>query len=305
MIRLIWLLAVVVILSITVSLVLPTKKIVYSQTKAAANAEAVKRHLRDSGSWAEFWPADFMYFDEISYKVNKNLFNGFEILIIMDDEDTLLSYLTALPITLDSTMFTWSCYLDSSRLPWKRLLAFQRHKALKSAFNTLLDRLANYTSNETNLYEMDVKEVKVTDSALISTKRNFDHYPTTSEVYEMVDELKAHIHSKKANITNHPMLNVLRIDSLEYQAMVAIPVDRLLAPHGTFEPKLVLKGGKLLEAEIKGGWWTIQNAVRNFELYVQDYNRSSPAIPYQLMVTNREEELDTSRWITRLHYPVF
>jgi hypothetical protein len=101
------------------------------------------------------------------------------------------------------------------------------------------------------------------------------------------------------------MLNV-NFDGLgNYETMVAISIDTLLPAKGPFSPKLVLKGGNILEAQITGGPATIRKGFEQFENYRSDYRISAPAIPYQLLVTDRLKEADTTKWITRFYYPVF
>jgi hypothetical protein len=39
--------------------------------------------------------------------------------------------------------------------------------------------------------------------------------------------------------------------------------------------------------------------------YVEDNKKTSPAIPYQSLITNRLTETDTTKWVTKLYYPVF
>ena len=101
------------------------------------------------------------------------------------------------------------------------------------------------------------------------------------------------------------MLNVLKFDNSHFEVMTAIPVDKALPETSEFAPKFLLKGGHILEAQIQGGPYTIENSLKEFENYRADYKFTSPAIPYQLLVTDRVKETDTTKWITRLYYPVF
>ena len=71
-----------------------------------------------------------------------------------------------------------------------------------------------------------------------------------------------------------------------------------------FQLKRMILGG-ILKGEIKGGFKTISNAERAFQNYMYDYNLSSPAIPYQLLITDRLQQPDSSQWITELYFPVF
>lgn len=63
--------------------------------------------------------------------------------------------------------------------------------------------------------------------------------------------------------------------------------------------------GKLLVTEVKGGQQTIKNALFSFKNYVQDKQFTSPAMPYEMMITDRSAEKDTSKWVTKIYYPVF
>jgi hypothetical protein len=121
----------------------------------------------------------------------------------------------------------------------------------------------------------------------------------------MIQSLKNYIGQNNASEKNAPMLNIFEIDSTHYEAMTAIPVDRQLPQTKEFAPKFLLKGGNILEAEIRGGPNTIEKALDEIENYRTDYKFTSPAIPYQLLLTDRMKEKDTAKWITRIYYPVF
>jgi hypothetical protein len=156
-----------------------------------------------------------------------------------------------------------------------------------------------------NIYGIDIRQTKVSDSALVSTRRRFDHSPTVQDVYDMIQSLKNYIMQNNAIELNSPMLNVFQINSLHYEAMTAIAVNKPLPQTNEFAPKFLLKGGNILEAQIQGGPHKIETALKELENYRADYRFTSPAIPYQLLVTDRTKEQDTAKWITKLYYPVF
>jgi len=125
------------------------------------------------------------------------------------------------------------------------------------------------------------------------------------EIDAMIQDLKKYIVQNNAIEKNSPMLNVLRLDSSHYEAMSAIPVDKALPRTNEFAPKFLLKGGNILEAEVQGGPATIENGLQEIENYRSEFRYTSPAIPYQLLVTDRLKQTDTTKWITKLYYPVF
>jgi hypothetical protein len=58
-------------------------------------------------------------------------------------------------------------------------------------------------------------------------------------------------------------------------------------------------------AEVKGGLFSVINGEEELTYYLSDYKKNSPAIPFQSLVTNRLLEIDTSKWVTKLYYPIF
>jgi len=95
------------------------------------------------------------------------------------------------------------------------------------------------------------------------------------------------------------------VDSTHFEAMTAIATDIKLKDNNEFASKMLLRGGNLLEGEINGGQATIRKAFYEYENYIKDYEKTAPAIPYELIITDRTKERDTAKWITRLCYPVF
>ena len=64
--------------------------------------------------------------------------------------------------------------------------------------------------------------------------------------------------------------------------------------------------GKILESDsIKGGKTVVDQSFKIFEQYFEDYKHTSPAIPFQLLVTDRLKEPDSLKWVTRFYYPIF
>ena len=86
--------------------------------------------------------------------------------------------------------------------------------------------------------------------------------------------------------------------------MVALPINKAVNNEGDFLFKQMVKGNTLV-AEVNGGRATINNGLKALEQFKSDYQFTSPAISFELMITDRRAERDTSKWVTRLYYPVF
>lgn len=283
---------------------IPSKIRISSIAKAHANNEGAQRVLMDDKNWAKWWPSDKVFqLDGSSYRISKKMISGFE-LMVSKGTDSLSSQLLLIGVNTDTTVLTLSCELESGNNPFKRMVDYNRATDIKKDFNLLLDSLRSFLSNQKNIYGFVANQVKVTDSVLLSTKKTFDHYPDEFETDVLIQKLRAHIKTNNAKEMNYPMLNVKQLDEKHFEAMVAIATDKKLPDNNEFAAKMVVKNGNLLEAEITGGHATIRQAFIQYDLLIEDYNKTPPAIPYQLIITDRTKERDTAKWITKLCYPI-
>ncbi len=287
---------------------IPTKQNFTYKINANCTESAASRLIIDNSNWQAWWPGkqknDSIYnYKNCDYKVNKILLDGVET-TIFNNEDSIKGFLQIAPGENNTTRFQWKNTFILSANPVNRFIQCFQFRKTKDNIESLLVDVKKYFDKDENMYGFKVTEQKVTDSSLISVKQSFTHYPTTQEIYELIASLKEYIKQKSGEEVNYPMLNVYMDDSTNYQAMVAIPTKSDLASEGKFQlKKMVL--GNILMAEVKGGIHSVMNGEKELTNYVNDYQKVSPAIPYQSLVTNRLAETDTSKWITRLYYPVF
>jgi hypothetical protein len=293
------------ILLAAIYLFIPGKLNMEANVTIDAALPGVSRSLSENNSWETWWPAEktFVY-DQLVFSIKSKSFNVFEIDIVTGN-DTINSRMDLLPGKANSMTLEWNAEQPGSSNPFKRFSRYRRAQKVEKDMAEILTSLQSFMENAGNIYGFDVKMTTVTDSVLISTRRQFGHYPTTIDVNDMIQSLKNYIGQNNASEKNAPMLNIFEIDSTHYEAMTAIPVDRQLPQTKEFAPKFLLKGGNILEAEIRGGPNTIEKALDEIENYRTDYKFTSPAIPYQLLLTDRMKEKDTAKWITRIYYPVF
>jgi hypothetical protein len=294
-----------VLLVAAVYLFIPGKLSMEATVTINAPLPGVYRSLADNNNWSKWWPGPTpSTYNNQTYFTREKIYNLIEI-DISSNKDTINSRMNLISIKGNSMTLDWNADQVSSANPFKRLLQYRDAVATKKNMNDILQRMKTFMEKTENIYGIDIKQTKVSDSALVSTRRRFDHAPTVQDVYDMIQSLKNYIMQNKAVELNSPMLNVFQIDGLHYEAMTAIAVDRQLPQTNDFAAKFLLKGGNILEAQIQGGPTKIETALRELENYRTDYRFTSPAIPYQLLVTDRTKEQDTAKWITKLYYPVF
>jgi hypothetical protein len=284
---------------------IPSKIRVSSVAMVLANDLASHRMLMDEANWAKWWPNEKIFqLDKTSFKLTQKMLNGFELEISGKDHP-VTSQLMIIPVNSDSITLEWSCNIRSGNNPLKRISAYNTASDIKKDLDKLLKSLGAFLSDQKNIYGFEIKEMKVTDSVLISIRKTFNHYPDEFETEEMIKKLRAYIKKNNAKEMNYPMLHVRELDSLHFEAMTAIATDIKLPDNNEFVSKMLLKGGNLLEAPITGGHATIRKGFIEYENAIREYSWTSPAIPYQLIITDRTKERDTTKWVTKLCYPIF
>ena len=292
-------------LLVAVYLFIPRKIKIEAAIPLNAALPGVFRTLINDSNWNKWWPGETPFaYNKQTYSIKRRLFNVFDI-DIYSDKDTINSQMELVLINENTMTILWNAEQISSNDPFKRFIRHRHAKQTEKNMNAILQSLKTFLQKKENIYGVDIKEALVKDSALISTRRQFDHYPNAQEVDSMIQSLKKYISQNNAIEKNSPMLNVFELGNSRYEAMTAIPVDKALPKTNEFAPKFLLKGGNILEAEIQGGTYTIEKGLKELENYRADYKFNTPAIPYQLLVTDRTKEPDTTKWITRLYYPVF
>jgi hypothetical protein len=282
-----------------------------SPTKVSINCTdaALARNLLDLKAWQKWWPGNkindtVFSFGEVSYTLMRLIGNGatFKVSAESKNETGFLQF-ASVNDTSCNLVWTPSTVISPS-LSEKLLNPFQK-SVLKDNIALLLDCLKNYFNNPKNIYGFKVNFTKVTDPHLISSRKAYNKYPSTDEIYGTIEKLQAYAISNGAEKTNYPMMNVHQSENGNtLDVMIALPVNNSLKASGEFLPKFMIQG-VLLEAEVKGGAYNVEKCLGQFSNYLTDYKLSAPAIPYQSLVTDRSKVLDSNLWITKIYQPVF
>lgn len=305
-----WIWAGTVAAALGLPLLLPEKKETTRSVNIPAPSTAILRRIGQPGHMATWWPGQPS--SDSGWGFGEGVYRFVEAYVgsitLSSRHGSLLTDISigASGVATSNTVLTLESTTRLSSNPYARLWQYLSYGAIRKELDGLLDSLSGRLSNPDNLYGFHIERRKVTDGALVSLKQAFDHTPTTEEVYALIGRVRAHVAAKGAKETNFPMLNVYSEDGGKtHTAQVAIPTDRELPPEGPFLLKRMLPGGNILMAEVTGGPTSLEDCRQAVEDYVKDRNMMSPAIPFQSLVTDRMAVKDTSRWVTRVYYPVF
>ncbi len=282
---------------------------VFIDSKAAMTT----RILTESNQWTKWFPQESstprddepprsLDFNGYYFSIENALMNYAQV-SITSENIRAASLLTVLEPGKDSSVVEWKGEISKTYNPLKRISSFLAAKTLENDLNKILLELKKYVESEKSVYGFRVDETKVVDTILISTKFLTDSFPTTKEIYVAINSLKKYTASKGAKQTNPPMLNVQKSNK-GFRTMVALPLNKEIPERNVFITKRMV-AGRIIEAEVNGGSKTAEDALRQLNLYVTDHSLSSPAIPFQSLVTDRSQEPDTTKWVTRIYYPIY
>jgi effector-binding domain-containing protein len=280
------------------------RKSMYVKTAPSSAA----RFLLDEKAWHKWWPANsinksdtLFTYKQYNYFVNWKMIMGDSVRIKTND-GYINSLINIIPVSKDSMGFQWEGESTSETNIFKRLDNYFAQKKLRNNVDEIFKALKNYVENEENVYGIKIAHKMVVDTLLISTKKTFNAYPKTEQIYEMINDLKKYMASNAVFQTNPPMLHVV-VDSGMFKTMVAIPISKTIPNSDQFTVKKMI-AGKILITEIKGGSANAEATIKKVEMYMDDYHILSPAISFQSLVTDRLKETDSTKWVTKIYYPI-
>ncbi len=238
------------------------------------------------------------------YQVREALYNGSKI-NITSDGNHYESKMMLLPLPVNKSSSQWTTTIKTGNNPISKIIVYFKVKRLQNNMLAASQELKRYLSSTISIYGFDISRSTLTDTTVLVTTTSSLNYPSTQDVYALIDKLKKYAAANKADVTNFPMLNVSARNN-EYAIMVGLPVNMTLPQLDNISTKhLKPVKNKIVTTEVKGGIHTVQNAHIKIEQYMQDNSLSAPVIPFELLVTDRSKETDTAKWITKIIYPVF
>ncbi len=309
--KLLFILSSLIILTVILYLIVPAQLKITKTINANCNLATANRVLTNVEYINTWWPINKQTNKAGNYKINDvefkfNSQNDYNVPVGLQANGNIVnSNIVTNMLTQNNLLINWNYTINSGNMPWQKLQAFLLKIKINKAVNIASNNLINTLNSTIATYGFGIKKVNLTDSTLIAIKDSSINYPTNTEIYGKVTLLQNYAKLNNATVVKSPMLNTQFINN-KYFYMVALPVNKLLSNKGNIQMKRMLIGGNYLESDdIKGGYVTIQKAIQNFENYKTDYSYSSPAIPFQSLITNRINEPDSTKWITKLYYPIF
>ena len=245
---------------------------------------------------------DRLLFENDTFLITKKLLNTLEIKIT-DQGFEANSTFSVITLTQDSVAIRWTCTLPKSLNPIIKLQRYEQAKRIEKNLSLLLNYIKLYLEKDENIYGIPVEQATTNDTLLVSSDKIVSNYPDTKDIYNLIKILQSYIVKNEAEQSDSALLNITQIDSLRYKIMIALPVNKFLPQKNNISFKRMIRGRFLITTVI-GGNASINKASNTMQTYFQDYQRVAMAIPYQVLITDRNVVSDTSKWITKLYFPV-
>lgn len=307
----VWLLVLFILALFSIYFFIPAKIAISRIIMARVTLNGEFRNISQQDKWEKWWHDA----DGKSHVLNEPFtFNGttFRLTQIQNniagieveqDGLKLQSILHLISLTTDSTATQWQCELPAGNSPWSRLSAYYKAVEISKNMKGVLLNLKSFISDPKNVYEFTIFRTSILDTTMLSARFTSTAYPTTADIYSYCDVLNRSIQKQKGAVTGFPLIHVRKPDNDSFEIQVALPTNRKLENDGkVFYRRMV--PGNFLCAEVKGGPFTVNEAVKQLDFFLQDHNKTQIAIPFQQLITNRLSEPDTSKWITRVYLPV-
>ncbi len=271
--------------------------------------KAAERVFGKQENWSGWWPspgtgAAPAEHGGLGFSINRKIADNIEV-VIHEESDTTSSLVNIMPVNTDSSNLVWQCRVDAGNSPVSRIQAYFRAGRIKQQMDEITNALQAYVRNPQNLYHLTITQQKVADTLLVTLRKDYKSYPGTAEIYGLISTLEQYVASKQAIATNPPMMHVDVVSDTQYSVMVAIPIERDLGDKGDIMIKRMPRGNILVSNEITGGIAAVDKAFEYMSYYVNDYQRISPGLSFASLITNRMQEPDSTKWVTRVYFPVF
>lgn len=241
--------------------------------------------------------------DNVEFTLNNALSNMIQI-NVQTSRLQLKSFITVNANSKETSTISWFCDFQTSYNPIQRWLDYNEAVKIKKASATLIQHINEFVQQPVNVYGFDIKEITLKDTILISTKFPSKSRPTNEQIYKAAKELTAYLKSYHKTALENPMVTVLENSANDFTVMVGISIDGEIPTNEKFSIKKMPVFGKMFVADVTGNQSAINNGYAAVKLFLLDSKRPTPAVPFELLINDRQSVLDSTQWKTRIFYPV-
>ncbi|MHB1177210.1 MAG: hypothetical protein ACYCZO_02655 [Daejeonella sp.] len=307
--------ALCLILLAGVYIFIPNQIIVSKTEEVESSERIIIEYLNHSNKRRRWWPSrgkedtstisdsSILEYEGYSFDFQDPGYNSNQVLISTNNFKTN-SVITWTTHHNNMIKIGWSTSIPASYNPIKRFLLYQQARNIKAHMVLIMEHLLSFIVSSKNVYGFNFERQTVQDTILAKSSMVSQSYPETPQIYKLINSVKEYVKKQNATQVNLPMLNISKNEQGAYQTMIALPISKVIKPDTDILINRMV-AGNILVAEIKGGPHTITEGFLQMNAYMKDFKLTSPAIPFESLITDRSTEPDTSKWITKIYYPIY
>jgi hypothetical protein len=309
-----WIVGLLILLILTLGFtyfLIPANIVISNISSAKATSTGEFRYISQEENWEKWWrdsdgkphiKGQPFTFNNTSFHLITQ-FNNIAGIEITRDGMKLQSVLRLVSFSSDSTGAVWQCEMPTGKNPLKRIMKYQMAIEIKKSMEGVLKNLSTFASDPQNIYVFRIYRTSTRDTTLLSARFTSRTNPTTAEIYSYFDTIEKSILKQKGKKSGYPIMNIRILENGDYETQVALPTNKMLKDDGRIQHMRMVPGN-FISTEVKGGRGTVDEALRQLNYFISDNSKSKVATAFQMLVTNRLEEPDTLKWITRIYIPV-
>ena len=304
------------LLILSTYLFIPSSFNIVALTGIKTTDNGTERFLMDNSKWPLWWnysntdstssikqAGPVFELNGDSFELKEKFYKSINIQI-HHTNDLLKSKLVMIRLELDSTRIEWQCNLPSSVNPIKRFVQFREAKKIKNTMDQVLKNLNAFLSKIENVYGIPIERNYLKDTLYLTSKKMVSSYPSNMEIYQLIKNIQSYAGKNNTHQTGNPIFNITDFGNNHFQLMAGIPVDLNIPEEEGFSLKHMVRGSFMI-TEVVGGEEKIKQATKNLQLYFSDFHRTSMAMNFNMLVTDRMLQPDSAKWITKIYFPVF
>jgi len=238
------------------------------------------------------------------YKMTDKFYKSVAIHIKHNNLVQLESKMSLIPMALDSTGIEWKCSIETGSSLYKKIDGYFNARRIKENMDTVLANLKSFLSKNENVYGIPIEKNHLKDTLYVTAKTIVPSYPSTIVIYELIKKIQAYASQNGTNQTGNPIFNVTDMGNNHLQLMAGVPVDKNIVEKNGFSLKHMVRGNFMI-TEVVGGNNAVNKASENLHQYFSDYHKTSMAMSFTMLVTDRMYQPDSSKWITKIYLPVY
>lgn len=291
-------LAILVLSLVAIYLIIPNQIIIKGKQVVYQPATSLSRGIMQTAKWAEWLPKD------IEIKVISSLVATIQTELNVDQIQVPVVFSIEDAQNKSSTI-GYETIMDNHQ--WSPITRFQYFifaKKIENKLDRIIEAAGAHYNYSKSIYGFEIVETVVKDSSLITLDQTLNDTPSLVQIYQMVHQLEQHILVQNGKAKAAPMVNITKVAEGEVYTQVAIPLVKDIPIQSPFViKKMVL--GNLLSVTVQGDQTKVNQALEATKQYINDKQKSSPAIPFVIYNTNRLSEKDPSKWQSTINYPVY